>query len=186
MRANIKLNEAIESFKEQNKQLALSYMNDKGNLPMIVTFLTQNGDNDFAIIASPEIGIYSAEDKPRFIYNVKSAIQSLKPVALAFLTEAWVVKRPIDQPIDFGIKPSQLPDKEEKVIVQIETYLEDSMYVYDIIHHSSGQIELVFDEESSNDHIDKSKSHGTFSNLLKENYDKFYKEIEESINKNQN
>jgi hypothetical protein len=58
--------------------------------------------------------------------------------------------------------------------------------MYDIIHTTSGNIELELDEDVSNNNVDKKNTDGIFSNLLKENYDNFYKSIEENLNKFQN
>ena len=58
--------------------------------------------------------------------------------------------------------------------------------MYDIIRTTSGNIELEMDETLSNSKLDKSDTQGMFSNLLKDNYDNFYKSIEESLNKFQN
>lgn len=184
---NIDLDKAIVKFQEANKDFAVKYMSDHGELPMIVVFLTQNDKKEFVTVVAPQLGLLNtAEDKPRFIQAVKSAIEAIKPVALAFLTEAWIVKRPVDSEIDNNIRPSQEPDKEEVVMVQIETYKNAAMYIYDIIRHTNGEISLEYDEDLGGDKLDKSKTQGTFSNLLKENYDKFYMEIVENINKNQN
>ena len=50
----------------------------------------------------------------------------------------------------------------------------------------STQLILELDEDISNNDIDKKNTDGIFSNLLKENYDNFYKSIEENLNKFQN
>lgn len=184
---NIELDKAIARFQEQNKNFAVQYMNENGEMPMLVAFLTQDDKKEFVTVVAPQLAaLHTQEDKPRFIAAVKQAIQAVKPVALAFITEAWIVKRKKDDPIDLNIRPSLASDREEVVMVQIETYKSAGLHLYDIIRHTTGEISLEYDEKFSNEKIDKSDVDGTFSNLLKENYDKFYREILESINKNQN
>lgn len=184
---NIDLDKAIVKFQETSKEFAVKYMTDNGDLPMLVVFLAQNDKKEFVTVLAPQLGkLHTPEDKPRFIQAVKGAIEAIKPVALAFITEAWIVKRPKDSPFDKNIRPFEEPDREEVAMVQIETYKNAALYLYDIIRHTNGNISLEYDEEMSGDKIDKSNVAGTFSNLLKENYDKFYMEIVENINKNQN
>jgi hypothetical protein len=183
---NIELDKAIAKFQKECKAFAKSYMQENEELPMVVIFLAQNDKHEFIHVVAPDIGPMHAQDKPRFIAAIKSAIATIKPVAVALLTEAWIVKRPIGSDIDINIRASQQPDREEVVMVQIETYKNAGMHLYDIIRHTTGNISLEYDEETSSDFIDKSNTQGTFSNLLKENYDKFYRDIVESINKNQN
>lgn len=184
---NIELDKAIAKFQEQNKNFAVKYMNENGEMPMLVAFLTQDDNKEFVTVAAPQLAaLHTQEDKPRFIAAVKQAIKVIKPVALAFITEAWIIKRKKDEDIDTNIRPSLSPDRAEVVMVQIESYKNAALHLYDIIRHTSGEISLEYDEEYSNEKINKSDVDGTFSNLLKENYDKFYREILDSINKNQN
>jgi hypothetical protein len=58
--------------------------------------------------------------------------------------------------------------------------------MYDIVRTTNGGIELILDETLSGDKVDKENTDGVFSNLLKDNYDNFYRSIEESLNKFQN
>jgi len=183
---NIELDKAIAKFQKECKTFATRYMQENQELPMVVIFLAQNDKNEFIHVVAPDIGPMHAQDKRYFIAAVKAAITTIKPVAVALLTEAWIVKRPVGSEIDRNIRPSEQPDREEVVMVQVETYKSAGMHIYDIIRHTTGDISLEYDDKTSSDSIDKSNTEGTFSNLLKENYDKFYREIVESINKNQN
>jgi len=185
---NLTLDKAITNFQEHCKNFAMNYMKDNHELPMIVVFLAQNEKNEFVIIVAPELGrLNSQEDKPLFVKAVKEAIKVVKPVALAMLTEAWIVKHKKDDPdIDLSKRPSEHANRHEVVLVQIETYKNSFIAMYDIIHTTSGNIELELDEDVSNNNVDKKNTDGIFSNLLKENYDNFYKSIEENLNKFQN
>ena len=103
------------------------------------------------------------------------------------ICEAWIVKQnKNDGPLDLSIRPSEQPSREEVVLVQLETHRNAYITMYDIIRTTSGTIELEIDEEFSNSKIDKSDTGGQFSNLLKDNYDNFYKSVAESLNKFQN
>ena len=125
----------------------MNYMKDNHELPMIVVFLAQNEKNEFVIIVAPELGrLNSQEDKPLFVKAVKEAIKVVKPVALAMLTEAWIIKRKVDDPnldADLSKRPSEHADRQEVVLVQVETYKNSFIAMYDIIHTTNGEIELV-------------------------------------------
>ena len=58
--------------------------------------------------------------------------------------------------------------------------------MYDIIRTTTDGVELKLDDKISEGALDKKNTDGLFSNLLKENYDKFYKSIEKNLNKFQN
>lgn len=185
---SISLEKAIENFQESCKSFAVNYMKHHDNMPMMVVFLTQNEKNEFVTILSPQLGIiHQEEDKEVFVHAVKEAIKVVKPIALAMICEAWVVKHSKDdKPIDLSIPPSEQPSREEVILVQIETHRNAYITMYDIIRTTSGNIELELDEKLSNSKLDKENTEGMFSNLLKDNYDNFYKSIEESLNKFQN
>jgi hypothetical protein len=185
---SISLEKAIENFQESCKSFAVNYMKHHDNMPMMVVFLTQNEKNEFVTILSPQLGIiHQEEEKEIFLHAVKEAIKAVKPIAIAMICEAWVVKHSKDEgPIDLSIPPSQQPSKEEVILVQIETHRNAYITMYDIIRTTSGNIELELDEKLSNSKLDKENTEGMFSNLLKDNYDNFYKSIEESLNKFQN
>jgi hypothetical protein len=184
---NLELEKAFANFQKNCKKFAQGVMEDDGQVPMTVIFLTQNDKHEFVTVFAPQLGnIHSTQDKPYFVAAVKAAITTIKPVAVALITEAWIVKRPNLPNFDKNIRPSEEPDREEVVMVQIETFKSNAMYIYDIIRHTDNTIELEYDEEMSSDSIDKTNVDGTFSNLLRENYDKFYRHLVENINKNQN
>jgi len=185
---NLTADKAINKFHDGCKEFATNYMKDNGELPMVVAFLAQNEDNKFVTLLAPNLGrLHSREDKPIFVEAVKQAIKVVKPIAVAMLTEAWVVKQSKDEgPVDLSIPPSEQPTREEVVLIQIETYKNAYITMYDIIRTTNGDIELKLDDKISEGALDKKNTDGLFSNLLKENYDNFYKSIEESLNKFQN
>lgn len=185
---NISVDNAITNFQKGCIEFATNYMKDNGELPMIVAFLAQNEDNKFVTLLAPNLGrLHSREDKPVFVEAVKQAIKVVKPIAVAMLTEAWVVKQNKEEgPIDLSIPPSEQPTREEVVLIQIETYKNAYITMYDIIRTTNDGVELKLDNKISEGALDKKNTDGLFSNLLKENYDNFYKSIEESLNKFQN
>jgi len=185
---NISTDKAIANFNEGCKKFAANYMKDNGEMPMVVIFLAQNEKNEYVTMIAPQLGeLYSREDKPVFVHAVKQAIKIVKPIAIAMVTEAWVVKKKKeDGPVDLSVPPSEQPDREEVVLIQTETYKNAYITMYDIIRTTSGDIKLELDDTISDSAIGKENTDGLFSNLLKENYDKFYKFIEKNLNKFQN
>ena len=185
---SISLEKAIENFQESCKSFAVNYMKHHDSMPMMVVFLTQNEKNEFVTILSPQLGIiHQHEDKEVFVNAVKESIKVVKPIAIGMICEAWVVKQnKKDGPLDLSIRVSEQPSREEVVLVQLETYKNAYITMYDIVRTTDGGIELTLDETLSGDKVDKENTDGVFSNLLKNNYDNFYRSIEESLNKFQN
>lgn len=185
---NISVEKAVANFQEECKSFATNYMKDNGELPMTVVFLAQNKDNKFVTIVAPNLGrLQSREDKPIFVEIVKEAIKVVKPVAIAMLTEAWIVVHNKENgPVDLSVPPSEDSTRKEVVLVQIETYKTAYVKIYDIIRSTNDKIELEDNEKIADGNVDKKNTAGLFSNLLKENYDNFYKSIENNLNKFQN
>lgn len=63
----------------------------------------------------------SIVDKELFSFILKKAVNDFEGVAYMFASEAWMVKRKADGPLDEGKPPAECDDREEVVIVTIET-----------------------------------------------------------------
>lgn len=94
-----------------------------------------------------------------------------------------MVKRAADENYDFDIPVRDQEDREEVLMIQIETYKTTSLVMYNI-DREGDKVHLTLNEEQSN--IDKKNVGGMFSMLLKENYEHFSRELEESLKKNVN
>lgn len=180
----LEVDKAIKQFHEDCKSLGQAIMDDHNNVPMTIALLTQNEDKGFAIGIAPEIGfLYDPDDKSNFLNSMRKMIKTLRPIAIGIISEAWMVKRAADEDYDFDIPVRDQEDREEVLMIQIETYKTTSLVMYNI-EREGDKVHLTLNEEQSN--IDKKNVAGMFSMLLKENYEHFSKEIEENLKKNVN
>lgn len=180
----IEVDKAVKRFHLDCKSLGEKLMKDFNNVPMTVAVLVQDKDRQFITGIAPEIGFtYDPEDKQPFIDAVRIMILAMKPIAIGIISEAWMVKRKIDEEYDFDVPVREQVDRAEIMMVQIETYKNTSLTIYDMIRDDE-QVELKLNEEHSN--ISKDNTGGIFSELLKVNYEQFSKSIEDSLNNNLN
>ena len=180
----IEVQKAIKRFHQDCKELGQSIMADHNSVPITIALLIQNEERQFETGVSPDIGLlYDTEDKEPFINAMEKLIGVTKPLAIGIISEAWMVKRTTEQGYNFDIPVREQEDRVESLIVQIQTYNETYLTVYEMIKEGD-QIQLKLSEEHSN--ISKEKVGGLFSELLKENYESFSKSIEENLKNNLN
>jgi len=181
---NLELQSAIEDFKSDCNRLGQDLMKNVKSLPVTVAFLIQMPDNKFACaVIGDAHSYYDKNNKQKFVNYMQTMIKAARPVALCVLSEAWMVKRDKDKVKNFNIAVSEEPDRKEVIIVQIETFKDASVYIYDIIRNGD-DVELKLDVDHVE--VDKKNTDGIFSNLLKENYDKLHEEFMSNINKSKN
>jgi hypothetical protein len=172
---------AVEKFKHDNDELARNFFKDNGSLPMMMTMLIEKDGKFEQTIVD---GLYEVHgiDKQLFVRIVSDIIESEKPIAMGLLSEAWMVESPKD-----GVIPdkrvSEMDDKVEILSITTETYYSSNLKIYKILRDGD-QVDL----EMKVDHEDVGKTNimGTFTNLLKKNYDKFYNKLDETLNNSLN
>jgi hypothetical protein len=181
---NLELKEAVSNFRNSCKDMGEFLMREGKNVPITFTVLNQTPDNKFVMGVIPSVhDIYDPNDKSAFVGFIKMIIATMRPVAIGFVTEAWLVKRDKDRELDKNMRVSEQPDKKEVVIVQVETFTGSSIAIYDIIRNGEDvRLKIDTDEED----IDKKNTEGIFTNLLKENYDKLHKEFMQNIENSKN
>ena len=176
----LNVEDEVKKFHNDCKLLAKSIIKKEGSLNMTVLALHQKDSNSFTTVVIPAIGfLYDPEDKSLFLNAVKHAITLIKPVAIAFVSEAWMIKRDVNDGIDIDKRVSEYDDKQEIVMVQIETYKDTSLTIYEMIRNGKS-IKLKLNEEQTQ--VGKDKVGGVFSDLLKDNYEMFQDELKERIN----
>ena len=180
----IEVNQAIKKFHEDCKSLGQSMMDDLNNVPMTIAVLVQDNDKGFLTGIAPEIGFtYDPENKQEFVNAMRTMISVMEPIAIGIISEAWMVKRKPEEEYIFDIPVREQEGRVEILMVQIETYKDTSLTVYEMIRDGD-QIKLELNEEQSQ--ISKDNIGGIFSELLKVNYEKFGKSIEENLKNNLN
>lgn len=180
----IEVEKAIKRFHEDCKSLGQAIMEDHNNVPMTIALLVQDKEKGFITGIAPEIGFtYDPENKQEFVNTIRTLISAMKPIALGIISEAWMVKRKPEDGYDFDIPVRDQEDRVEILMVQIETYKDTSLTIYEMIREGD-QIKLQLNEEQSQ--ISKENVGGVFSELLKVNYEKFSKSIEDNLKNNLN
>jgi hypothetical protein len=180
----IDVEKEVKKFHKQCKSLGQTLMENHNEVPMTVAVLTQSKGMEFSIGVVPTVGfLYDTENKEPFVDAMKQVINLTKPVAIAFISEAWMVKKAKNDTYDFNIPVSKQEDRKEVLMVQIETYKDTSLTVYDIIRDGD-DVSLELDMEETK--ISKENVGGMFSNMLKENYEQFHLSIEEQLKKSLN
>lgn len=180
----IEVEKAIQQFHNNCKIIGESMMEDHNMVPMTIALLTQNEGKGFATAIAPDLGpLYNSKNQQVFVDAMHSIISSVKPIAIGFISEAWMVRRGKDDKHDFSIPIAEQEDRIEVLMVQIETYKDTSLTVYEMIREGD-QVKIQLDEEQSK--ISKEKVSGLFSQLLQENYEQFSKSIEENLKNNLN
>lgn len=178
----------VKKFHKQCKSLGQSLMEEHNQVSMTVAILTQSKGMEFTIGVVPAVGfLYDTEDNEPFFDAMKHVIKITKPVAIAFISEAWMVKRAKDHKYDFSIPVREQEDRKEVLMVQVETYKDTSLTVYDIIREKTPngeEISLELDIEETK--ISKDNVAGMFADMLKENYEQFHLSIEEQLKKSLN
>lgn len=180
----IEVEKAIKQFHEDCKSLGQHMMIDMNNVPMTIAVLVQDKERGFITGIAPELGFtYDPENKQAFIDSMRTMISVMKPLAVGIISEAWMVKRKVEEGYNFDVPVKDQEDRVEILMVQIETYKDTSLTIYEMIRDGD-QVKLQLNEEQSQ--ISKENVGGVFSELLKVNYEKFSRSIEENLKNNLN
>jgi hypothetical protein len=171
---------AVDEFIKDLDTIAKEMFMQYGQLPIMFSFLTQeNGEFTPNIADLSDIHRIS---KDMYLETVARLIRDKKPIAIGTITEAWMLKRGIED-VKLTKRVSEHEDKIEAIIISVETYDEAFLKIYEINRENPEvKIELAEDRRG----LDKSNVQGTFTNLLKENYEEFYNELKIKLNNNLN
>lgn len=111
-----------------------------------------------------------------------------KPLATAFVTEAWVVKTTIDKRREvlddqgeMKVRPMDHPDRIEAVIIIVETHNKHCMISWEIVREDGKAPWLK--SMDLGEWMDKSdnKLEGRFTGLLEENYSDIVQELKKKL-----
>jgi hypothetical protein len=132
--------------------------------------------------------------KDMVAHIIKESSKELKPVALAFASEAWVSRRDgidasliVDEKGNFkpGMTPEEDPNRKEVVMLQIETFDKESLTYWPVVEKDSTRI--LEKANLSDDWRPKSnKSQGRFTNFLEENYSEMAETLRKQLSTNLN
>ena len=109
---------------------------------------------------------------------IRKTMTKLKPLAIAFVTEAWVIvankdelsNEEFEKMKSGGIKPSEHPDRKEVLFITTETHNRENIMSWDITEENDKRVlsKEPFSSEMGN--WSEKKMTGKLTNFLKESY----------------
>jgi len=187
---NEKAQEAIEDFEDKIKSMVTGIFKKDGKFEPTVFMLVVR-DGQLAVGIIPDIGklFDTDEGKELAAHLIRKINEELKPIALAFASEGWCLKKNKDEVDDDGkfegARPSEHPDREEILFVTLETHDKCAAIHWDIVRTIVPDGELI---EKLAQPWSKKGDHyaGRFSNLLTDNYGELAQLSDELIKNNKN
>lgn len=183
-------NKEVNKFKNYVKELILTCFLEEKHVQPSVFALTYEGEKDgnhifgFGIMPGLEQLFTSDEGKEQVGRIIREGADKVKPIAIAFVSEAWAVigdkeknKEEYDALLEGKIHPSNHPDKKEVLFISTETYAAEHVDSWVIIRKDKDVTLDKFDMGMSGWH-EKSDVKAKFQGLLQECYVTFDDEKE--------
>ena len=171
-------NEEINNFKEQVATMVQGMLKEFGIVEPILIALAIKDDKTVVAILGGLAQLFTGDEemKEKAAELIREFNKEIKPIAIAFASEAYVLVAPAGKTVidddgvylDDSFKPSVNPDSKECVIISFETAKEEGIMYWEIIEMGDlKELKLVQDLELQ----PKSKNtNGVLTNLLEENY----------------
>jgi hypothetical protein len=179
----VETKEAITEFKHDVESLAKYLMDENEGIEPCLMFLTENKGKFASNLCRDIHSLFDGGDRGPFIKAIETIIKKEKPIAIAVLTEAWMVKRKKGEGLTG--KVSEQSDRVEIVHIQFETFNNSGFTSFEIMRDKEKPYLVLTEEMDLNKKCDK-KEAGQFTNLLKENYDSFTNDLLSVVNSNLN
>jgi len=161
---NIKVNlkEELEGFKEQIVELIHETFDNDGEVkPTMFALIIHNDKLHIALLAGLAELFVSEKGKDIAADVIKDFTKDIKPMAIAFVSEGWMVESEIN------INASESTARKEIIMINFETYDKESSVFLEILRDKTqASLKLIHDL----DWRKKEKNSSRFSNLLEENY----------------
>jgi len=151
----------IKDWKNQMVELAKTNLRRDGFLaPVTLMLIEQEGEIGMAVY---EMNMSSVESKNMDVMKIKMITTTNKVLALLMMSETWM-RVPKQEEIDAKkvIAPSESDDKDEALMITLETNAVSELQIHKMIRNESDEIiefEQISDEKGGN-YI------GRFSNML--------------------
>jgi len=175
--------DAILEFKHDVETLAKYLMDEVEGIEPCLMFLTEKKGKYVSNLCRDIHSLFDNADRKPFINAIETIIRTEKPVAIAILTEAWMIKRKKGE--EFIGKVSDQSDRVEVVHIQFETFNNSGFTSFEIMRDKEKPYLVLTEEMDLNKKCDKTEA-GQFMNLLKENYDSFTNDLLSVVNSNLN
>jgi hypothetical protein len=151
----------IKDWKNQMVELAKTNLRRDGFLtPVTLMLIEQEGEIGMGVY---EMNMASVESKNMDVMKIKMITSTKKVLALLMMSETWM-RVPKQEEIDAKkvIAPSESDDKDEALMITLETNAVSELQIHKMIRNESDEIiefEQISDEKGGN-YI------GRFSNML--------------------
>lgn len=186
----------LVKFKDQIKDMVKTAIKEDGGLDPVVFALVLSGDKiGIAVLAGLGDLFVSDQGKELAVKVMKELSKEVKPVAIAFASEAWASIAPADgydSVIDPNgnyregvVRPADDPNRKETLFINWETFDQESSDVWEMIHN--GDI-IELKESTSTDWVPKGKLNkgGRFTNILTDNYSELAMMLGDKLKDNKN
>lgn len=187
----------VNEFTDQVTNVVKGIFQDNQKINPIVFALVTKENGELAIAVLDGLGEFftSPNGKDKAAEIIKHVGKQLKPLCIAFISEAWAAAKSLDEYHKFvdengnfrdGVpSPSEDPNKVEVLMIHIETF-DKERFKYWSITEKDGQRELK-ETDMFQDWTEKSgKGRGRFSNLLEENHSEWAKRLQNELKVNLN
>lgn len=180
--------EQINKFKDFMVSTVEADFIKKGELePSVYALVMQkNGETTVAMLQNIAPLFESPHGKQIAAEIIRKSAQEIKPIALAFASEAWIAKVDADVLFDAEGNPrksmptaSDMDNKIEGVFINIETFEQECMKMWKV--SQKGDKRILIEDDSPFDWKAKDKKiPSVFSDLLTENYSQMVKILEDN------
>lgn len=179
-----KLEKEINDFREFVTGYAKSSYDDTKEVePMALALTIKDGKPGLAVLQGIAPLFLNEQTKNLIPAVFEKINQELKPLALALISESWVVKKdnsdilnPDGSYVDPSYRPSQDPDRKSAMIIMFETYSKGAITSFEI----NDETKDLLEKEESPWEVKHSRK-GRLSNLLQDHSKDFADMIEKQI-----
>lgn len=188
--------EHLAKFKTDIKEMVKDAVEKDGGLDPVVFALVLSGDKiGIAVLTGLGELFTSDEGKDVAAMAMKELSNQIKPVAIAFASEAWASAKSFDDytsVIDEDgnyregvIRPVDDPNRKEILFINWETFDQEASDTWDMIRNN-GKLELK--ESITTDWVPKGElnKEGRFANILTDNYSEMAMILQEQLKNSKN
>ena len=183
-----KQEEAVINFKKDVLEILNRRFSEDGYIvPVVFGLVLKKGKLVIGVLGGLEQFFINREAKRTAPAVMKAFTDAVKPVAIAFATEAWIRIADNTKDVESDVPVSEHPDKIETLSVFFETFDKNANQLY-TIHKGMSKSGKDLKEFKALDWTPKSKNMmtGQFINILTENYSETCEELKEVLRKSMN
>jgi len=172
-------NKEIENFKEQVVMMVKDMVNEFGGVdPIMMALVIKDNKVSIAVLGGLT-QLFSGDDemKLKAAELMREFNKELKPMAIAFASEAYIATAPIGKNVidddgvylDDSFRPSVNPDSKECLMISFETFKDEGVMYWEMIKMGDVTDLKLIEDLNLQPKADKNAS-GVLTNVLEENY----------------